>query len=534
MEDKDKKKREYGKTPEEIVEETMQEMIGATNINDSEEQEKDVQNDSEENADEIWSEDPVFEEAEAVKAKKSINKKKRNKILAITGAVIVGLYLAVSLYFNYHFYPYQKINGVDVSGKTPEQVEAYMEEQVKGYKLKLIRNDGKTEEIVGKDISAKYVPDDDVKNIMKKQNALLWITSLWNHKNIEAPVGVHYDENKLKKQIEGLDLMVEENMTESVSAHPEFQDTQFEIVDAVYGTRVDVEDFNKNVREAINGFASELDLEKTGCYVDPKFNKDDEEVVAARDAMNSYLGAKITYNFDPYTEVVDSSVISQWIAVNEEMEVTFNQEAVKAFIQTLAEKYDTYGKSHSFTTGTGATVEVVAKGYGWRINRDEEYKQLTDEISKGEQVEREPVYLNRAISHEGNDFGTTYAEVDLTGQQIFFFKDGQQILNSPCVTGNTAEGHGTPDGIYTLAYKTTDTVLRGKKMPDGTYEYESPVSFWMPFNGGIGFHDASWRNNFGGTIYQNNGSHGCVNLPYDAASTLYNNISAGTPVICHY
>ena len=43
----------------------------------------------------------------------------------------------------------------------------------------------------------------------------------------------------------------------------------------------------------------------------------------------------------------------------------------------------------------------------------------------------------------------------------------------------------------------------------------------MPFNGGIGFHDASWRSKFGGTIYQYSGSHGCINLPVDKAKLLY-------------
>ena len=55
----------------------------------------------------------------------------------------------------------------------------------------------------------------------------------------------------------------------------------------------------------------------------------------------------------------------------------------------------------------------------------------------------------------------------------------------------------------------------------------------MPFNGGIGFHDASWRNTFGGTIYKKNGSHGCVNMPYAAAKTLFENVYAGMPVICY-
>ena len=56
----------------------------------------------------------------------------------------------------------------------------------------------------------------------------------------------------------------------------------------------------------------------------------------------------------------------------------------------------------------------------------------------------------------------------------------------------------------------------------------------MPFNGGIGLHDATWRSSFGGTLYKNGGSHGCVNLPHSVAQKIFENISAGTPVLCYH
>ena len=56
----------------------------------------------------------------------------------------------------------------------------------------------------------------------------------------------------------------------------------------------------------------------------------------------------------------------------------------------------------------------------------------------------------------------------------------------------------------------------------------------MPFNGGIGMHDAYWRSSFGGRIYKTNGSHGCINLPPAVAKTIYENISAGMPVLCYH
>ena len=173
-------------------------------------------------------------------------------------------------------------------------------------------------------------------------------------------------------------------------------------------------------------------------------------------------------------------------------------------------------------------------GFGWRIDQDAEYTALLANIQNGETVTREPNYLSRGISHGGTDVGGTYAEVDLTNQRMYFIKDGQIVLQSDCVTGNPNNGHATPQGVYSLAWKQKNRTLRGEKQPDGTYEYETPVAFWMPFNGGIGFHDATWQSAFGGRRYQTHGSHGCVNLPYSIAQQLYDLMYDGVPVVCHY
>lgn len=101
------------------------------------------------------------------------------------------------------------------------------------------------------------------------------------------------------------------------------------------------------------------------------------------------------------------------------------------------------------------------------------------------------------------------------------------------MTGNVSKNYTTPPGLYSLTYKQRDRILRGQKKADGKYEYETPVLYWMPFNGGIGFHDANWRSKFGGAIYQTSGSHGCVNLPPAKAAALYDLVYTGIPVICY-
>ena len=63
-------------------------------------------------------------------------------------------------------------------------------------------------------------------------------------------------------------------------------------------------------------------------------------------------------------------------------------------------------------------------------------------------------------------------------------------------------------------------MLRGKQLANGKYEYEQPVTYWMPFNGGIGFHDANWSAILGGDRFMEGGSHGCINMPPEKAAEL--------------
>ena len=134
-----------------------------------------------------------------------------------------------------------------------------------------------------------------------------------------------------------------------------------------------------------------------------------------------------------------------------------------------------------------------------------------------------------------NDLGNTYIEVDLSNQHMYYYQSGNLVFDSDFVSGNMSYAdRQTHAGIFTLYYKKSPDVLRGAKKPDGTYEYEEPVEYWMPFDGGIGFHDAPWRGEFGGDIYLTSGSHGCINLPPENAAVLYSLIDYNVPIVCFY
>ena len=235
---------------------------------------------------------------------------------------------------------------------------------------------------------------------------------------------------------------------------------------------------------------------------------------------------QIVYTFDEATETVDRGVISSWITIDENLNARIDKEKIKEYVQELSRKYDTYGKTRIFATSVGKEVEVKGGNYGFRIDKDKEYTELINAIESGQSIVKEPVYIQKAKNRGDNDIGKTYVEVNITRQQLWFYKDGELVTRGSVVTGNVERGWKTPNGTYVLNYKQKDAVLRGDN-------YASKVKYWMPFNGNIGLHDASWRGAFGGNVYKNDGTHGCVNLPSYLAKKIFDNIEEGTPIICY-
>ncbi|MCI1328661.1 MAG: L,D-transpeptidase [Lachnospiraceae bacterium] len=169
------------------------------------------------------------------------------------------------------------------------------------------------------------------------------------------------------------------------------------------------------------------------------------------------------------------------------------------------------------------------------MNQDAEIQQLTSELESGTVTTREPNYSSREVTTENGGFGSSYIEVDLSRQHMWVYQNGSVILESDVVSGKMTRDRYTPSGVFQLAYKEKDRDLKGEIDPStGEPSYVSHVNNWMPFNGGIGFHDASWRSSFGGTIYINSGSHGCVNLPTSFAPKLYDVISKDMPIVVYY
>lgn len=448
-------------------------------------------------------------------------------ISVIVCAMIIVSYIGVSIFFTNKFYFGSKINSVKATGKTVDEVNNEIEKKIKSYTLKIKGRDNFEAEIKGSDIGLKYKSGDEVKKIKENQNPFGWIKGIFHGTESTISEIVEYNEDMLKEEIDKLDCFKEENIVEPKNPTFEYGDNGYEIVDAVSGNKINKDLLFESISKSIINGEKNLNLDKVDCYEKPQYTKDSKEVKEAKAILDKYCNSTITYNINGKEKILDGSTISKWINVDDEFKVNLNKDSIINYVDKLAMECNTIGDTRNFKSSLGNTVEVSGGNYGTVIDKEEEVSFLETAIVEGKVTSREPEYLQTAFSKGVDDIGNTYVEVNLSSQHIWFYKNGQLITEGDVVTGNVSTNCATPAGVYRLNYKEKNATLRGEN-------YETPVSFWMPFNGGIGIHDATWRSAFGGNIYYNSGSHGCVNAPYDVANAIFNNIEPGTPVICYF
>lgn len=450
-------------------------------------------------------------------------------VLLLLLAVTAGLYIYKGQQYKEVFFQNTKVNGMNASGKTVEEMKAEIASGIDGYALTLEGRDGITETITGEEIVLHSVFDGTLETILEEQDPLKW----WNHRkkpvSHEIKTMIAYEEEALQSRIDGLNLFAEDLVVEPKDAYlSDYVSGQgYSVMPEVKGNRLDQEKVTEVISEAILGLQETISLEELDAYVKPEITSENEELAALAANLNKHAGVTVTYQFGDKTEVLSGETIHTWLSVNADKTIAINRDEVAAYVKGLASKYNTAYQKKNLKTSYGQTVTISEGFYGWRINQGAETDELYNIIRSGESTTREPVYSQKAASHGANDYGNTYVELNLTAQHLFFYKDGKLLVETDFVSGNTSKKYDTPAGAYPITYKERNATLKGEN-------YATPVSYWMPFNGNIGMHDADWRSSFGGSIYKTNGSHGCVNLPPSVAKTIYENISAGMPVLCYF
>ena len=307
------------------------------------------------------------------------------------------------------------------------------------------------------------------------------------------------------------------------------------IVPEVYGTELEEEKFLELLKQAIENGQDTLNLDEAKIYIKPKKTTETKELIQDSETYNEKINMQVEYVFGDKTEIITKEQLGEWISYSETKKILFDEESMRKYITSLAQKYNNYGKAKSFKNHKGDIITISATDYGWSIDIEKELAKLKSDIKKGHDVSREPVWENVgygdyiADDGSGNSIGNTYVEANIEEQHIYVYIDGKMVSDCDMISGDTTHYGSTPKGVYTIEDKERN---REELACTKNYDY-GIVNYWMPFSGDLGIHDTSWIEKFGGDIYKTNGSSGCLNISVDDAQDIYNNVEKGYPVVIY-
>ncbi|MCI6732192.1 MAG: L,D-transpeptidase/peptidoglycan binding protein [Lachnospiraceae bacterium] len=466
---------------------------------------------------------------------KKKEKKKGKKPFVIAGIVILALaagYVGGSTYYKDRFLPRTTVNGSNASGRDWITVQEQLLEELSNYKLEITGRKDIKDTITAEDIRMNFEFGSMIQDAQTAQNPWTWPAALVKGEDIVLESVLTYDESMLSQKIASLNCMDEKQAVPPADAYPSaYSETDgITIVPEEENNQLNGEVFSELVRKSLETLEPELtleQLEEADAYNHPAVYRDNADLKSAVDQMNKMTKATFTYQFDNNTETLKGSDVAEWLTVDENFNVSVDEEKARDYVNSLARKYDTFNPSgsRSFKTSYGKTITIEGGDYGWWMNRGKTTDELIEAIRTGADADLKPVYKQTAAVYGDADYGDTYVEINLTAQHLFLYKNGQKILETDFVSGKPSIKN-TPSGVYAITYKSRAHTMTGE-------DYRVETSYWMPFAGNVGMHDATWRSVFGGTVYKKSGSHGCINLPYKAARTIYQNVDTWSPVICY-
>lgn len=479
----------------------------------------------------------------------------RNKPLKITLIVIllllllatgIGiLYISSTIPYKGKFFPNTYINGVDCSGMTPSEAEAAISRDAQNYVLTVKFRNNVERQIKGSDINYRFISNDTIRQAVADQNTLALFFERNKRHDYEVDVQFSYDEALLDSIISAIPELQAENMVAPVDASVAYQDGSWVVTDSDNGTTLTPEPVIEAIKEAITKEQPEIIVEDLNVYQNAAQGADSQLLQTQVTQLNEYANANITYTLpDGSTRAITPDMLKGWLVQNADGtytkdDATFQTNAA-AFFKEIGNVVDNVKKERLFDSTEHGTITIPANAnnaYGNEVDEAACITKMTEYVSQHYNGTAELEYVKRELGTENHGVGTTYVELDLSEQHLWFYKNGSLVFETTNITsGAMTTWRYTPPGSYALAYKKKDHTMKGEIDP-ATNEpiYTQHCDYWMPFitNLGIGFHDLS-RSSYGGDVYITNGSHGCINMTLSEAGQLYDLIDAGTPVIVYY
>ena len=175
-------------------------------------------------------------------------------------------------------------------------------------------------------------------------------------------------------------------------------------------------------------------------------------------------------------------------------------------------------------------TEEITKGVVNAMTNGTSYEGLFhyDDIEPGSETKRVAEGTENLVYQAAE--GEKWVDINLTDATVTPYVGGK-VAGGPFSMVPGAPDTPTVTGTFHVYLKYDVQTMRGENA-DGT-KYETEGVPWVTyFTGSYAMHGAPWRSSFGWSGY--GGSHGCVNMPVDAAKFIYDWTDMGDTVVVHY
>ncbi len=269
-----------------------------------------------------FSEKTKFDQLKCNKNIEAIRAKRRKRILIVVLilAAITAAYLFLSFYFRSHFYPRTVINEINCSWKNVSNSGETLRHGADGYVLTLYEREDQTDEITGEEIALEITPEAQLQELLDQQNGFDWIVHFFSPTEANFESTIVYDEGLLEDAMDGLNCLDEKNIIypEAPKLSDYIEGEGYQIIDPVIGTVIKKDVLLANLQQAAGTMTTSLDLEETGCYDDPDYTEDFEELENMQSKLNAVVNITITYEFGENQEVLNGTQLSQWLVIEDE------------------------------------------------------------------------------------------------------------------------------------------------------------------------------------------------------------------------
>lgn len=469
----------------------------------------------------------------------------KGRALKITAIVIGSLlalvalvYFAGVVIFMGRFFPHTSIIGMDISGKTPEEVHQMLDGVLEDYTFK-VEGQGLNLTLSAKDMGMSLDSKSIADGLLSEMDPWAWPREIFQEHDDTEDLVSTFEETKLAQTIEAavqeVNAKAEPPKNAAVAYDADAQ--EYVIVPESEGHTLLSDVVLDEVAAGTVNFAPKVILSEA-VLARPTVTKDDPALAAAKDQANAYVGTTIDLMMAGQKALsIDRAALAERISIADDLAVSLDVDSIAAWVKEAVNAMDTVGATRTYTRPDGKQITVEGGDYGWITNSQATADAVKEALLAGTSGPLDIVMkwsAGQLPDENGRDFGNRYIDVDLSEQKARFYgDDGGIIWESDIVSGRPSDGRDTPRGTYYLKTNDGASVLRGYKA-DGTPDYETNVDYWMPFKGNsVGFHDASWQPTFGGDWYVEHGSHGCINLPPEKAKELHDVIKVGDAVVVH-